>query len=61
MKGLVLIGDYYEDTELIATIDVLLRHNEELVLASMMKRNDVTSKLNLVVHYDKLIECSRIK
>lgn len=56
MKGLVLIGDYYEDTELIATIDVLLRHNEELVLASMMKRNDVTSKLNLVVHYDKLIE-----
>ena len=58
MKGLVLVGDYYEDTELIATIDVLLRHNEELVLASMMKRNDVTSKLNLMVHYDKLIEDS---
>ena len=56
MKGLVLIGDYYEDTELIATIDVLLRHKEELTLASMMKRNDVKSKLGLVVQIDKLIE-----
>lgn len=56
MKGLVLVGDYFEDTELIATIDVWLRHNEQITLASVMKRREVVSKCGLKITLDKLLE-----
>lgn len=54
MKGLVLVGDYFEDTELIATIDVLQRHNEEITLVSMMNRHQVISKCGIKMDIDKL-------
>lgn len=50
MKGLVLLGDYFEDTELIATIDVLLRHNEEITLVSMLDRKELVSKCEIIMH-----------
>lgn len=56
MKGLVLVGDYFEDTELIATIDVLKRHNEDITLVSMMKRHEILSKCGIKYYVDKLYQ-----
>lgn len=56
MRGLVLVGDYFEDTELIATIDVLKRHNEDITLVSMMKRHEVLSKCGIKYYVDKLYQ-----
>lgn len=53
MRGLVIVGDYFEDTELIATVDVLIRHNEEIDIASIMNRHNLITKcgLNFNVKY----------
>ena len=56
MKGLVIVGDLFEDTELLGTIDVLLRHNESITIASMMKRKEVISKCGIKMNVDALIE-----
>ncbi len=56
MRGLVLFGDLFEDTELIATIDVLIRHREEITLASAMGRKEVKSKNGIAMKADALIE-----
>ena len=56
MKGLVIVGDYFEDTELIATIDVLKRHNDEVDIVSMMGRKDLISKCGLKITLEKTIE-----
>jgi 4-methyl-5(b-hydroxyethyl)-thiazole monophosphate biosynthesis len=44
MKILVLVGDYFEDTELISPVDVWKRHDEIVEVVSMMGRKNVTSK-----------------
>ena len=51
MKYLMLIGDAFEDVEALATQDVLIRGGEEVVLASMMGRKEITTKCgnNLVL------------
>ena len=56
MKGLVIVGDLFEDTELLGTIDVLLRHGEKITIASMMKRKELTSKCGIKMLSDCLIE-----
>lgn len=56
MKGLVLFGDRFEDTELIATVDVLIRHGEKITLASAMGRKEVRSKNGIAMQADVRIE-----
>lgn len=56
MKGLVLFGDRFEDTELIATVDVLIRHGEKITLASAMGRKEVHSKNGIAMQADVRIE-----
>ena len=56
MKHLMLFVDGFEDVEALATLDVLLRGNEEVVRASMMGRNEVVSKSGNKLVFDTLIE-----
>ncbi|MFY9422428.1 MAG: DJ-1 family glyoxalase III [Bacilli bacterium] len=55
MKGLVIIADGFEDTEAIATIDVLKRSKLEITTASFDSL-EVTSAFNLKVKADKLMK-----
>ena len=55
MKGLVIIGDYFEDTELIATIDVLKRNDDTIILASALDRKELTSKCGIKMYSDVLL------
>ena len=52
MKGLILLGDRFEDTEALTTIDVLLRAGEEIVRASVMDTLEVVSQYNLKIICD---------
>ena len=56
MRHLMLFVDGFEDVEAIATLDVLLRGNEEVVKASLMERKEVISKSNNKLVLDTLIE-----
>ena len=56
MKHLMLFVDGFEDVEAIATLDVLLRGNEEVTRVSMMGRNEVVSKSGNKLVFDTLIE-----
>ena len=56
MRHLMLFVDGFEDVEAIATLDVLLRGNEEVVKASLMERKEVVSKSNNKLVLDTLIE-----
>lgn len=56
MKYLMLIGDNFEDVEAIGTLDVLVRGGEEVTLASMMNRKEVTTKLG-----NKLVDLKLIQ
>ena len=56
MKHLMLFVDGFEDVEALATLDVLLRGNEEVVRASMMGRNEVVSKSGNKLVFDTLID-----
>lgn len=56
MKYLMLMGDAFEDVEAIATLDVLKRGGEEVVLASMMKRLDIMTKCGNVLSVSTLIK-----
>lgn len=55
MKGLVILADGFEDTEAIATIDVLKRSKLDITTASFDSL-DVTSQYNLKVKADKLLK-----
>ena len=44
MKYLMLLADYFEDTEAIATMDVLLRGKDEVITASLMDSLDIKTK-----------------
>lgn len=56
MKYLMLFADNFEDTEAIATLDVLLRGGDEVVSASMMGRLDVKTKCGHTLVVNALIE-----
>lgn len=56
MKGLVLVGDYFEDVEFISPIDVWKRNKDSIVIASVMKRKEVVSKSGIKMVTDTLIE-----
>ena len=56
MKHLMLFVDGFEDVEAIATLDVLLRGNEEVTKVSLMGRNEVISKSGNKIYIDDLIE-----
>ncbi|NLD26523.1 MAG: DJ-1/PfpI family protein [Acholeplasmataceae bacterium] len=60
MKGLVILGNGFEDTEAIATIDVLKRSRLEIVTAAFDSL-EVVSKYNLKVQADMLIKDVRSK
>lgn len=56
MKGLIIVGDLFEDVEFIAPLDVWRRNKDDIVVASMMKRKTVISKLGIEMTVDALIE-----
>ena len=56
MKHLMLFVDGFEDVEALATLDVLLRGNEEVIKASMMGKNEVVSKSGNKLVLETLIE-----
>ena len=56
MKGLIIVGDLFEDVEFIAPLDVWKRNKDEVVVASMMKRKTVISKLGIEMTVDATIE-----
>lgn len=56
MKLLMVIADGFEDTEAIATLDVLERGKIDVDLASLMKRKEIVMKSNLKIMVPYLIE-----
>lgn len=56
MKGLVIIGDYFEDVEMIAPVDVWRRHSEEITIASAMHRTTLVSARGIKMEADALLE-----
>ena len=56
MRHLMIVGDLFEDVECLATLDVLKRGGEEVVLASMMGRRDVVTKCGIRLDCDDVIE-----
>ncbi|MGN1295302.1 MAG: DJ-1/PfpI family protein [Bacilli bacterium] len=56
MRHLMIVGDLFEDVECLATLDVLKRGGEEVVLASMMGRMDVVTKCGIRLDCDDVIE-----
>ncbi len=56
MKALVLFADYFEETEALATCDVLLRANEEVMHASCMPSLTVKAKGNFSIICDALLD-----
>ena len=56
MKGLVIVGDYFEDVEMIAPVDVWRRHKEEITIASLMHRKEVVSARGIKMEADDLLE-----
>ena len=56
MNLLMLIVDDYEDTECIATLDVLTRGGNNVTLASLMKRKEIKPKLGRNIVVDNLFE-----
>lgn len=56
MKGLVLIGDLFEDVEMIAPVDILRRNKDDITIASVMHRKEVISARGIKMEADALIE-----
>lgn len=56
MKGLVIVGDKFEDVEFVAPIDVLKRHGDEIVVASVMHRLEVKSAREIIMKTDTVLE-----
>lgn len=55
-KGLVLVGDLFEDCELLGPVDVLKRNNDQVEIVSVMNRIDLISKCGIHFKADKLYE-----
>ena len=60
-KLLMLFVDGVEDTEAIATLDVLTRGGHDITCASLMKRNQINAKLGRPITVEALIEDVDIK
>lgn len=56
MKLLMLIADGFEDTEALATLDVLQRGKQEVVCASLMGRKEIVTKCGIKLYVDTVIE-----
>ena len=56
MKLIMIIADYFEDTEAIATLDVLMRGNINVDLVSLMGRNKVLMKSGIEINIPLLYE-----
>lgn len=56
MKGIVLITNYFEDTEVLATVDVLKRAGLEIDLVSLKNTKEIVTQYKLRIICDKLIE-----
>lgn len=56
MKHLMIVGDLFEDTECIATLDVLVRGGDEVKLVSMMGRKTITTKCGFKMELNDVIE-----
>lgn len=56
MNLLMLIVDDFEDTECIATLDVLTRGGDQVTLASLMNRKEIKPKLGRTIIVEKLIK-----
>lgn len=56
MKLLMILGDGFEDHEAIGTLDVISRGGDEVVVASVMNRVEVTPKLGRSIKVDALVE-----
>lgn len=52
MTGLIILGDYFEETEAFATVDVLIRGGEKIVRASVMNSLRVKAKNGFDVSTD---------
>ncbi len=50
MKALMILADYFEDSEALVTRDLLLRGGDFVTTASVSDELDVTSQSGLVVH-----------
>lgn len=61
MKLLMLFVDGFEDTEAIATLDVITRGGDEVTCASLMKRKEITPKLGRRIVVDTCIEDISLK
>lgn len=56
MKGLIVLADIFEDTEALATVDVLLRAGEEITRASLMQTKQVLTRCNMLVTADVMFD-----
>lgn len=60
-KGLILIADYFEDTEAIATVDVLKRAEIDVDFVSLKDTKEVVTQYNLNIICDKVLEEVEVK
>ncbi len=56
MKGLLLITNYFEDSEGLTTLDILRRAQLEVDLVSLKETLEITTQSNVKIVCDKLIE-----
>lgn len=56
MRGLIILGDGFEDTEALASTDVLIRANEKIIRASVMETTKVTSQCGVEIIADMMID-----
>ncbi len=61
MKGIILITNFFEDTEAITTVDVLKRAGVEVDYVSLKETKDITTQYNLKIICDKLFSEVDIK
>lgn len=60
-KGIILLTDFFEDTEAICTIDVLKRSGIDIDIVSLKQDKEVISQYNLKVICDKTFEDVEVK
>ena len=56
MKGLIILGDSFEDTEALSSTDVLIRAGEQITRASVMNSLDVLSQCKVHIKADISID-----
>ena len=61
MKGLILLDNYFEDTEALATIDVLTRGGLEVVKVNMSNNKELTTQCNHKIVVDTFYKDINLK